>query len=78
MLSEFYHHYCLIGARWKVEFAPDLSIAAAFDLEVDPGEQQNIAARITDQGQWKKQLEALLSCTPAGNVPVNIERFATA
>jgi choline-sulfatase len=78
VLSEFDRHYCLIGPRWKVEFAPDLSIVAAFDLETDPGEQQNIAAQIASQGNWKGLLDDMLSRTPAGNIPVNIERFATA
>ena len=78
VLSEFDRHYCLIGTRWKVEFAPDLSIVAAFDLETDPGEQQNIAAQIADQGYWKGLLAGILSRTPAGTTPVNIEQSATA
>jgi choline-sulfatase len=78
VLSEFDHHYCLIGPRWKVEFAPDLSLVAAFDLETDPGEQHNIAAQIADQGYWKGLLGDMLSRTPAGNTTANIERVATA
>lgn len=78
VLSEFDHHYCLVGPRWKVEFAPDLSIVSAFDLETDPGEQQNLAAVLADQGSWRELLEDILLRTSPGNGAANIERTAQA
>lgn len=76
VLVEYDHHYCLIGPRWKVEFGPDLSLVSAFDLETDPGEQQNLGSAIVDPQLWTRQLADMLSRTPLSHPKANIERFA--
>lgn len=72
-LSELDHHYCIIGRSQKVEFDPDLSIVAAFDLETDPGEQHNMAEPIPNRTYFRDLLNDVVTSTPAGDIPITIE-----